>query len=121
SLSRDSSSCPSFAPFAITAHVFGVTGTGGLAVLADHLAETFLPHEPLRLHVPEDLPPTLTGLPSRCDLVQREGPGGRRRPGTARLGPSGVLGLVQRCRDLLVPGRQPRERACRRVGSLRLC
>src|SRR2546425_846090 len=72
----------------------GVTGTGGLTVLADHLAETFLLHEPLRLHVPEDLAPTLTGLPSRCDLVEREGPG-RRRPGGARRERRSVLGLVQ--------------------------
>src|SRR2546422_662581 len=105
---------------ASTASCVGTAGTGGLAVLADHLAETFLPHEPLRLHVPEDLPPTLTGLPSRCDLVQREGPGGRRRPGSARRERCSILGLVQRGGDRLVPNRQLVERTRGRAERLRV-
>src|SRR5439155_19459842 len=73
---------------------------GGMVVLADHLPEVLLLHEPLRLHALEDLAPSLAALLLRRDLVQGE-----------RRGRRAALRLEQRRGDLLVPDRELVERS----------
>src|SRR5947199_5823672 len=119
--SRDST-CPSLASFAtamsrnaagVVRRSEGVTvavallRVGGKVVLADHLPEVLLLHEPLRLHALEDLAPSLAALLLRRDLVQGE-----------RRGRRAALRLEQRRGDLLVPDRELVERSGRGRGRL---
>src|SRR4030095_16493939 len=51
-----------------------------LEIVGNHLAEGPFGHEPLRLHVPEDLAPRLAPAPPGRDLLQGERSGRGARP-----------------------------------------